>query len=794
MKTSWLDKVRGFVRVFRWIVLVLIALVALALTAVWLRRDQVLDQIVAGINQKLKAPVQVASVEFSIDRFPEVGVVFKEVYIPDPSATTDTLLYAERVWATSDFRHWLRGRYPVNHLEMRSGLLALAIRKHTGPNYLLLRDSSATASSGSTELRSLRLKDMVVRYTDEVNPLDLELGTTELEIEGNLAEGEVEAEARWSRVRIQTPQLRFQDGRGSGQFVGTAQQASGTVSISAVRADWSYDLGADGSWMAKGQVYDIALLARQLGATLPKQLESIVGSADFEVAAGRRKGVEYFDFQAQSEEQRIQLADMPELSLDYAVAGRMRQGRMVFDFERIKVAGKGLDYSGTLQVEEGPRWNLSLDGDFSADLSEAKRYVPLESIRTAEGKASGHLSYRGGWGADMDPLAWNGTFQLEQAGFQTDALRIDRATGAIRVESGRLELNNLLCRVQGQEAFVNGSMEGFFSNPEDRKADLRVRTAELRIADAGSAGSSGGATGGGALGVALPEFPVRLSLEVDRFYYGKLKLQQLRIDLQADPNAIDIQRFHAEGMGQGTLDGKGRLERKASSYIWYCQGKGMGLDLSELFRQFDGFGQNQLTEKQLSGKADIDFETGFAMSDRFDIDLGSVTAQARIQFTQTRLKDFAPLQALSLFAQKEALNDVLIPKHTTHLRIADRRIDLEPAEIATSAFGLQLGGTHYFDQRIDYRAALKVEDLLTKGKRKNTELEDYIQEASTRPKPVLRFRIQGTMEQPLVSLDKEASADQLGKEWKQQFQPSKKDSTGTTKENPLQFEWGEDEK
>lgn len=780
----------------RWVVLGFIVLVALAIALVWLRRDQVLDQIVAGINEKLKAPVQVASVEFSIDRFPEVGVVFKEVYIPDPGATTDTLLYAKRVWATSDFRHWLRGRYPVNHLEMHSGLLSLAIRQNTGPNYLLLRDSSAATSSSSTELRSLRLRDMEVRYTDEVERIDVNGAAQELEIEGDLAELKIEVEARWSRVRIQTPTLNFQDGRGSGRFKGSPEEAEGSVSVSTVQAEYAYVLGAAWSWRAKGQVYDMALLARQLGYSLPEQIESIEGAAHFEVKAGLQSGVEYFDLSAQSAQQRLKLTDMPEVSLDYAVVGRVKQGRKVFDFERLKVAGKGFDYSGTLKVEEGSRWNISLDGDFEADLTQAHRYVPLESVRSAEGKASGHLSYEGGLGGAMDQLAWNGTVQLDQAGFQTDALRLDRATGAIRVESGRMELNNLLCRVQGREAFVNGSLDGFFSSPDDRKADLRIRTAELRLTDAGTAGASGrgSGAGAGALGVALPEFPMRLMLEVDRFYYGKVKLEQLRIDLEADPSAIDIQHFHAEGMGRGTLDGRGRLERTASSYIWYCRGQGVGLDLSELFRQFDGFGQKQLTEKQLSGKADIEFETRFGLSDQFDIDLGSVQAEARIEFIQTRLKDFAPLQALSLFAQKEALNDVLIPKHTTHLRILDRRVELEPAEIATSAFGLQLGGTHYFDQRIDYRAALKVEDLLNKGRRKNTELEDYIQEASTRPKPLLRFRIQGTVAQPVVSLDKEASVDQMGKEWKQQFQPSKKDSTKTTKENPLQFEWEEDEK
>ncbi len=776
-------------RIAAWALGLFLVLVVASAALIWFRKDQLLKEMVSRLNDKLRVPVKVEKIGLSIDQFPKVGVAFESVWIPDPLHPGDTLLFASEMSATSDFRNWLRGSYPINHLVLRSGFLSIYIPKAGPPNYDLLRPSDPGDSSVAIELKSVELRSFRVVYVDRKLDLEFRSKGLDFDAKGDFVPLDVDIESRWKSVFFRTADFEYAANQGAAEFYGNPQVAEGVFESPELKARYSFDFSKGQQWSAKGRIADPVTLGRQIGAKLPESIESISGGADFELESRKISGVESFSFKARSDAQKLSYRGLPPLELDYSVTGRLEKGSKVFDFDRLKLVGKGVNYQGVLSLSLGSKARANLKGSFELDLALAHRFGEFKEVKSVEGFARGTIAYSGPLGTDHRPDAWTGLVELESVGLANEVITIKNATGSVSIKEGQFELSNMLCKINGQEAFINGKLYGFFGGVEDRSANLSVRTAELRILNSPQA-SKENASGKG-LPVAMPQFPIRLSLEVDRFYYGKLKLDQVRIDALAKPDQIEFYRLYAEGMNGGSIDGSALLQTSPSGFDWSCKGKGLGLDLSELFRQFDGFGQDQLSEKQLSGRADIDFETRFSIDRSFEVNLSSVVADAEIRFRNARLKDFAPLQALSLFAQKEALGDLSIEEYTAKLSIRDRLVALAPSAIATNAFVLELGGVHGFDQTIDYRAALKLEDLITKGKKQSGELDDYIQEVSSRPKPILRFRILGTVDRPVVSIDREASAEKLGSEWKNQFRPSKKDSVGTTKENPLEFEWEE---
>jgi hypothetical protein len=177
-------------------------------------------------------------------------------------------------------------------------------------------------------------------------------------------------------------------------------------------------------------------------------------------------------------------------------------------------------------------------------------------------------------------------------------------------------------------------------------------------------------------------------------------------------------------------------------------------------------------------------------------------SQAVVDFTlaQGKLTGYAPLQALSKYADAEALQNLSFGTLTNTLTWKDGVLTVPPMAVDNNALSLKLHGTHRLNNTVDYTVQFRLKEALeAKKTRRPKEWQAYIEEASDPGKVWIPVRITGPTDQLKITLDRTTAAKsssqavqadfkKQGKELRQLLQPA---PPAAPKREKYIFEWEE---
>ena len=256
----------------------------------------------------------------------------------------------------------------------------------------------------------------------------------------------------------------------------------------------------------------------------------------------------------------------------------------------------------------------------------------------------------------------------------------------------------------------------------------------------------------------------------------------------------------------GIIDGN-----KPGEFLLSCSADIDKVDIKDLFYQFDNFGQEDLTDKNVKGELSAD-EVLFSM--RFDpgfkIDKNSIFAMTDLTISKGELNDYAPMQSLSKFLKVDDLSHIIFSNLTNTIEIKDQQIHIPEMNIKSNAFDIMASGIHGFDNHINYKIKILLSELLAKkAKAAKKENEEFgVIEDDGLGRTSLYISITGTVDEPVFKYDKKRVKEKIVTEFhneKNNFKKAlnkefgwfKKDSavvndTVKKKEKKLIIEWDED--
>jgi hypothetical protein len=170
-------------------------------------------------------------------------------------------------------------------------------------------------------------------------------------------------------------------------------------------------------------------------------------------------------------------------------------------------------------------------------------------------------------------------------------------------------------------------------------------------------------------------------------------------------------------------------------------------------------------------------------------DFNSLTGKGNLLLLEGVLKKFAPLEKLANTLQIEELKSVSLKDIKNSIEFANGKVLVKPFTFKIKDIEMQIGGTHGFDQSIDYVVAMKVprKYLGTQG---NNLVNGLATQATSRGIPVklgdmidLNVKMGGSMTNPSIKTDLKQVAGDAVQELKQQavdFAQQKIDSTKKT--------------
>jgi hypothetical protein len=179
------------------------------------------------------------------------------------------------------------------------------------------------------------------------------------------------------------------------------------------------------------------------------------------------------------------------------------------------------------------------------------------------------------------------------------------------------------------------------------------------------------------------EFNVRLT--ADHFYIRKLEATKARMHLKYRKGRLDFPLVELR-----TCDGRLRADGHIDQYKMLVANVNVNdVDVTELFRQFENFGQTAIVSDNLKGRLHVEASFNTKLDDRMNIAPETMFADVRLRLRNGHLLNFEPVQNLTSFLFKNRdFNDVAFSELNEAFLLRGPLLEISELEIASSLLNL----------------------------------------------------------------------------------------------------------
>jgi AsmA-like C-terminal region len=279
-----------------------------------------------------------------------------------------------------------------------------------------------------------------------------------------------------------------------------------------------------------------------------------------------------------------------------------------------------------------------------------------------------------------------------------------------------------------------------------------------------------------------------------KFHFDNLDLQNLSGKLIISDETVQLIQVKANGLdGDVTLNGTySTLENRENPEFGLVY-DAKGLDIQKTFLAFNTIRKIMPIGKFIAGNVNAHMSLNGCLNEDMTTDLRSLNGEGEVTLVTGLMKDFGPMDKLSQSLDIEELKDIPLKDVKAEFSFRNGRVDVSPFAIHTKDIDLAAGGTHGFDQSLNYDVSLKVprDQLGSKG---SLFVKNVVTQAAEKGIPVklndavnMNVKMGGTINSPDVKPDMDAVVDNAATDLKKEvndFVNAKLDSAKQQLRNP----------
>jgi len=293
----------------------------------------------------------------------------------------------------------------------------------------------------------------------------------------------------------------------------------------------------------------------------------------------------------------------------------------------------------------------------------------------------------------------------------------------------------------------------------------------------------------------VPEnIDLSINAEAGRLHYDNLDLQNISGKLTISDQTVQLHNVKANGLdGALVIDGTySTSEHGANPEIAFTYDV-KGLDIQKTFFAFNTVRKLMPVAKYMAGNLDAHMTLNGRLHDDMTPDLQTLQGEGEVLLPAASLKDFGPLDKLSQSLDIAELKDVPLRDVKADFSFKSSKVLVAPFPVHANNMDMQIGGSHGFDQSLDYDISLKVprSQLGSKG---SMFVKNVVVQAADKGIPVklddavsMNIRMNGTFTSPEVKADMDAVVDNAATDLKKEvneFVNAKLDSAKQQLRNP----------
>ncbi|NQY66548.1 MAG: hypothetical protein HRT72_02335 [Flavobacteriales bacterium] len=825
---------RAVKNIFTFFFILALCFVSFALVVEYYYGDEIKAKLITSLGKKLNTRVDVKDATFSLlKKFPNATLELTDVMVEETliklQGDKDTLLFAERLFLQFNVIDIYTKNYNVNNIEIADGFILLHIDKDGESNYnfwKMAEDSLDLKKNVQVNLEDLVLDNIDIRYISEPNRQDFFFSVDQAHMEGEIARKNyllnisAKLDVEWLKIgtinyvnkknaelelvlQVAGPQYTINDGH-----VQIANVAFNTDGIVTYTSDNTVlDLKIDGKDLDIQSV--VSILPKEYSNTIKEYhssgkiyFNSVVKgvmSTRIDPLVTANFGISDGTISRLGTPQELEKVNLKG-TFTNGDRHSIRSSTLNLTDCSFKIGNGNLKGNIRLQNLKYPRIKAELIGEI--EMVKAKEFLGLDTLKVANGliNINGILSGRivdnpNGDGLKMINIKTEGTLDAKDV-----AIRMVGGKDLFKDINGKFIFKNndlLVDNLQFKLADSDFELKGFFRNMAqyvlDKNAKLTIK-ADLHshIIDLNYLLKNQKSESDTSYGLNLPPtVNLELNLKVDSIFFRRFHAQNLNGKVVMKNRIIDANPISLKTMG-GDITLNGHLDgRNPNALITTCDAVIQEIDISQLFYQCENFKQTTLTNKNLKGLGTADIQFVGLWDSELNLDMDRATAESNIRIDDGELINYAPMLELSDYIDVNELKHIKFSRMENHIQVRNQNVHIPKTHIKCTAMHLNLEGDHTFDNHIDYRFNVELDELLSKkfkSKKGDTDYHEY--DDGTRKGITIYITMQGTVDEPIIKQDKTATLKKIAKDiieekigfkqlLKDEFNIFKKDTTLT---------------
>ena len=740
-------------------------------------KDDALKFVIESVNRQITTRIEVQSADFSVIRkFPNASVEFKNVVIY-PSADFDAtgfdsdhsqqMLTAESVFAEMNIIRLITGDYRITSIEVRNGNINMLTDKNGKHNFIFWKKNDDSDERAPIELQNVTLRGVEIYYSHINSNTTLSLYADRTQFNGKFSSkkyamsadlhGVVNMLSIDNDIFIRDKTL---------ELFGKLDVDDNVFSIS--KGDFSLakiDLTVAGGFSTDGEVnLDLRFEGKQieynsLTSLLPdfygQYLHDYPGSGNVNFDAsvkgradrGNSPRIEalFGMTQGQVTHRQSQIS-LTGLSFAGSFTNGANNNRTTSALQinnfGFNFGGEAIRGSFSMQNFARPQISLKIAGN--ADVEQLHRFIPGKQILSAGGMINCDMTVNMRLKRlslsntdDIEHLALQGTVNLNEASMflREPEYQFSSINGTLQF-GARVTTNNLSLVLNDNDFKIEGYMDHLTTYLLKRSQSVYVRanvsSQKLNVNSLLASENSSNGTNS-----IFPEnIFFEANVDVANFSFGNFAAERMNVHLVYRPLNLEIQSLDFSTMS-GNIRGSFTVANEIRSNDIRVFGATTleRVDVKQLFRAFDNFGQETLRTEHISGRFSGDFYFVAVWDYRMRLRNDLLTLEGRMELEGGELVNFEPMNSLSRFVALEELQNIRFSNMNTRVTIRDRKITFPHTDVHSSAMDISMSGEHDFDNNYSYRIKILLNELLAakarNSKRENRENE-YIEDGGRR--------------------------------------------------------------
>lgn len=795
-KRSFLKKAG---KLLAWLVAGVLLLAGLLLGLLFVYEDEVKAAIIAELNTHLNSEVKVdpGDIDLTIIKtFPDCSIEFKKVLMLEalPIKQKDTLLFAGRINLHFNIKDLWNKHYRIHKIKLKDAVAKLRVLKDGRENYIFWKsDSTKNTQNGNMafDLELVSLENCRLRYKNAPLGFKTDLTVRSLELSGRFSESAfaMKAEAGLFISELATREQVFLREKDCALSVGLDVNgqdyhiSKASVKLNQLLLELSGGFTYNNGFSRLDLSYnapklDIASLLSLLPGAFKTAFNDYESAGNF-YAKGNFKYNNKNDFRLSSDfgikngtitykpggmtAKSVQLDGL----LQYSDAGSLLS---------LKNVGLGLNndqVQGHVTIKDFANPYLSLSLQANLNLENLKAFLPLDTLSHLKGSLQMSSEIAGTW-SDLKNETFSTKVKMDlnahisglEAQFKNDEHLFAVENCLLMAANREIEVKDLRLKRGSSDIQLNGKLPGFFNYLSDKKYPLIISgnlySNYIKLEDFMVKYKASG--GAGPLIPANVQF--QLNAAILKFSYAKFEAQSItgEIDIKHQKAVVSDMKLETMG-GEATIDAFGDNSRNKLEVV--LQSKLKNINISQLFYQFNNFGQATLQDKHLKGFASADIDFSGTWNNQLEVDENSLKADCSLGIERGELIDFKPLLSLSKFVDVQDLQRIKFSTLKSDIHIANKTISLPKTTIENSALNIDFWGSHRFDNTIDYHIQLVISELQAKRRKKPDDGFGPVENDPDKKRSAY-ILMKGTVDHPDMSYDMKGMKLKIREDMKQE--------------------------